>query len=152
MTYKIRLRHKIPNKVFHLTLRYDDPSLNIPEIGIDLSDSFQIFELTGWHIIPGFIDVSKIKLVGSLTEGNTLYIANNLNIISVVETVDEDVNIDGAVRFEKDNVDVTIEGTVRNEIDVTIDGKVREEIDVDIDGIVKEEPVSLIYSKISSKQ
>lgn len=144
MTYKLRIRHKIPNKVFHLTLRYDDSSLNLPVIGINLTDSFQVIELTGWHIIPGFIDVNKIKLEGNQRDGNTLYVARRLTLENFVETVEEEVTVEGSVRFEKENVDVTIEGTVREEVDVIIEGTVKEvqdveHIDVTIDGTIRQE-------------
>ena len=156
MTYKIRIRHKIPNKVFPLTLRYDDPSLNLPVIRVNMSDTFQVVELTGWDAIRGFIDPNKVKIEGSINEGNKVYIVGNLNIASVVETIEQNVEITGTVKKEeievningsirKEEVYVNIEGTVKKEdVEVNIEGTVKkEEVEVNIDGIIEIEKVEV---------
>lgn len=143
MTYKIRIRHKVPNKIFPLSLRYDDTSLNLPVIGIELTDSFQIIELTGWYI-PGHIDVSKIKIEGTYNEGDKVYVVGNIDFIDAVETVDENVPIVGSVRLEMRDVYVGIDGEVidnRPNINVEIVGTVIHELQdeyVRIEGEVRE--------------
>ena len=149
MTYKIRIRHKIPNKVFPLTLRYDDSSLNLPVINVNLSDTFQVVELTGWDAIRGFIDPNKVKIDGSINEGNKVYVVGNLNIASVVETIEQNVEITGTVKKEeievningsirKEEIEVNIEGTVKKEdVEVNIEGTVKKEVNVEIEGVVK---------------
>ena len=120
MTYKIRIRHKVPNKVFPLTLRYDDPSLNLPVIGVNLSDTFQVVELTGWEVIRGFIDPNKVKIEGVVNEGGQVYVVGNVNFTSVVETIEQSVDITGKVRYEVDveEIPVDITGSVRYVIDL----------------------------------
>jgi len=143
MTYKIRIRHKVPNKVFPLTLRYDDPSLNLPVIGVNMSDTFQVVELTGWDAIRGFIDPNKVKIEGSINEGNKVYIVGNLNIASVVETIEQNVEITGTVK--KEEIEVNINGSIRKEeIEVNIEGTVKkEDVEVNIEGTVKKEEVEV---------
>ena len=134
MTYKIRIRHKVPNKVFPLTLRYDDTSLNLPVIRVNLSDTFQVVELTGWEVIRGFIDPNKVKIEGVVNEGGQVYVVGNVNFTSVVETIEQTVDIRGTVRYEidVDEIPVNITGIVRYEVDI-------EEIPVGITGIVRYE-------------
>ena len=80
MRYRIRIKHNVPDKTFQLTLRYNDTSLNLDAITMDLTDSYQIFDLPGWENIPGTIDTSKVNIEGTSDEGDFIYVPGDMNI------------------------------------------------------------------------
>jgi hypothetical protein len=70
MAYKIKIKHNISGKTIPLTLKYDDPSLNLKVIPITVSSTYKEFNL--WNISN--IDASKVKIVeDNVVDGNTVY-------------------------------------------------------------------------------
>lgn len=58
MAYVIDIHHNIQNKTFNVTLKYDDTSVNNPDITIPITYEGGTFALEGWTDV----DASKIKV------------------------------------------------------------------------------------------
>ena len=70
MAYVIDINHSIPNKTFNVTLKYNDTSVNNPDITIPVSYNVTTVELVGWTDV----DASKIRVEEQdITDGAIVY-------------------------------------------------------------------------------
>lgn len=68
MAYKIKIKHNCLDRTLKMTLVYDDPNRELPEIPVNMTNEFQTVSLAGWGLTPDDMDVNKIKIKESSVE------------------------------------------------------------------------------------
>lgn len=82
MAYKIRIKHDFEGKILPIHLKYNDSNYELPEISVDLTDSYQVVPLYDWEAIVSTLDASKVSVVETdVKQGMYIYKFNSIRII-----------------------------------------------------------------------